>query len=180
MFMSAAPNTPDYAAIQAAQTERFRVMLNHVIDVCVEVVDGLQAQAKTGPATAVAIPLEHIVRTLRRTMALAQKYAEPPKANAKTVARQRSRIFRDVTDVIQRSAETDREARSLRNEARERIDSPDMLDDIADLPVEKIVTDLLRDLGLAHLPGTHPWARRTPRDIAALKLWAAGTGSDPP
>ena len=168
-----ADSPADLESRQRAQTERYLGLLNHVIDVCVDVVDGLQVQVRTGPATAVAIPLEHIVRTIRRTMALAQKYAEPPRPRAAERERTRQKIYRGVEDVIQRSAGTDQEARALRNELRERIDCPDMADDLDNRPIEEIITELLRDFGLAHLPGTHPWARRTPRDIADLKRRAA-------
>ena len=172
------PSPDEAAARLAAQTERYLVLLNEMIDITADLARGIKVQAQTKPAAELAVPLDHLVRTIRRTMALAQKYAEPPKlptVKRPPVERQFSheRITRDVEDAIQRRAETDREARSLRSELRERIDSPDMELEIDHRPTELIITDLLRDLGLAHVPGTHPWARRTPKDIAELKRRAA-------
>ena len=41
-------------------------------------------------------------------------------------------------------------------------------DDITATPIAEIIADLCRDLGIAALPGTKPWMRRTPADIQLL------------
>lgn len=46
----------------------------------------------------------------------------------------------------------------------DRLDAPDLEDDITTRPVADI-TEICRDLGRDALPGTHPWTRRTPNDI---------------
>ena len=110
---------------------------------------------------------ERVSRGTRRAIMLARKLAEPPRRTAA-----RKRIIRDVEDVIQRDADDD-EGETLHAELMDRLDSPDLEDDIDSLPVEAIITDILRDFGLAHLPGTHPWKRRTPDDVAELNTRAA-------
>jgi hypothetical protein len=50
---------------------------------------------------------------------------------------------------------------------------PDLEDEIANRSIAEIVTDICRDLGIAALPGTHPWKRRIPHDIAILNARAA-------
>ena len=182
MFMSSAPPSPGQTkaaqleAAREARTQRYLALLDNAIDITDRFINRLDAQAATEPAATLIVPLERAVRTLRRTMALAQKFAAPPRLGAFAREFARKTIIRDVQDVIQRSGETDREQRSLRAELLERIDAPDMDDEIDHRPVKAIITDLIRDFGLAHLPGTHPWARRTPKDIAILKAQAAQTG----
>jgi len=53
------------------------------------------------------------------------------------------------------------------------MDAPDLDRDIANRPIDDIIKDILRDLGLAALPGTRPWKRRTPADIEQLNARAA-------
>ncbi len=62
---------------------------------------------------------------------------------------------------------------SLRAELRDRMDAPDLEDDITTRTVANIITEICRDLGLDALPGTHPWTRRTPDDIRQLCARAA-------
>ena len=182
--MSTEPSSPDPAyARQAAQRDRFLVLLNDLVDMNVDLARRIQVQSHTESPASLAVPLERITRSARRTMALADKYAEPLKAPAaerraaerRSAAREATRqlMYRDVEDVIQRRAETDEDEQSLHEELRERIDAPDMAHEIDNRPAAHIIRDLLRDLGLAHIPGTHPWARRTPADIADLKRRAA-------
>ena len=189
--MSPPPTTPDQAeAARAARAERYLALLDRAIDITARLIDDIDLQAHPEPApdagpdaapasapkpSDLVIPLEHAVRTLRLTITLAQKIADPPKPRAtrRRTFRAREDILREVTDVIQRSAETEEEEASLLAELDERVDSPEMAEDLEDRPVKDLITELLRDFGLAHLPGTHPWARRTPADIRALKRRAA-------
>jgi uncharacterized membrane protein YccC len=135
---------------------------------------------------------ERITRAVRRTVMLAQKLHEPSKAPPKAPPKApseahvsndriaaRKRIIRDVEDTIQRTTKDD-EAERLHAELLERLDAPDLNDDIAHRPVAEIIKDICRDLGLAHAPGTHPWKRRNPDDIAILAARAAGTTSAGP
>jgi hypothetical protein len=90
----------------------------------------------------------------------------------------RRRIIRAVEDAIQRDAPDD-EADSLHAEFLERLDAPDIEDDIADRPVAEIIADICHDLGLAPFPALRLWKRRTPADIALLCARAAGRGDAP-
>jgi hypothetical protein len=107
---------------------------------------------------------------------LACKANEPPKSRPKQPDRiaARKRIIRDVEDTIQRTTKGD-DAERLHAELIDRLDSPDLDDEIGDRPVAEIITDICRDLGIAHSQGTHPWKRRAPADIAILAARAAKT-----
>ncbi len=124
---------------------------------------------------------ERITRALRRNIALAQKLHEPPKAPAapqyRDHAAARKRIIRDVEDTIQRTTKDGNDAERLHAELLDRLDGPDLDDDIDHLPIDDIIKDICRDLGIAHSPGTHPWKRRTPADIAILAARAANKTS---
>ncbi len=116
---------------------------------------------------------ERITRSMRRCMALYQKLAEPrktPSPQHRTAARKK--IIRDVEDVIQSKAPDD-EQEILHAELLERLDRPELDDEIANRSIAEIVTDICRDFGIAALPATHPWKRRIPHDIAILNARAA-------
>ena len=123
------------------------------------------------------IAFERIVRTVRRTVLLAKRLDEVPvvKGVVTGVARAaaRRRIIRAVEDTIQRSAEED-EAERLESEFMDRLDAPDIEDEIGSRPVQEIIDDICRDLGLMDYPGAHPWKRRTPEEVAALCRRATG------
>ncbi len=117
------------------------------------------------------IAFERVACGLRRTAMLDDRLGKPAPASGAHPARSRAaarrRIIRSVEDVIQREAEGHRAA-ALAGELAERLDSPDLEDEIADRPVAEIVADICRDLGLTAAPGTRPWKRRTPAEVAAL------------
>ena len=176
--MPTAPPSPDQAdAAKAARSARYLALLDRAIDATARLIDRIDLRAQSDDANPddLVIPLERAVRTLRLTISLAQRIADPPKSRAtrRRTALARADILREVADVIQRSAATDEQEASLLAELDERVDSPEMAEDLEDRPVQDLITELLRDFGLAHLPGTHPWARRTPADIRALKRHAA-------
>jgi len=133
------------------------------------------------PASDHTLAFDRMARAIRRTIALARHIAEPPATRtAIPVLHQaiaRRRILREVEDVIQRTA-TGAQAESLHAEALDRLDGPDLVDEIAHLPIATIVADICRDLGIAAsaytTPGAaRPWKRRTPHDIALLCARAA-------
>jgi hypothetical protein len=113
-----------------------------------------------------------ISRSIRRTMLLDEKLAEPKQAPASSASANRTaarkRIIRDVEDVIQRKAGDDDHEQALHAELLDRLDSPDLDDEIANRTIPEIVNDICRDFGIAALPGAHPWKRRIPHDIAIL------------
>ncbi|MGI4941552.1 MAG: hypothetical protein ACRYHQ_13490 [Janthinobacterium lividum] len=134
----------------------------------------------------IAASFDQIARAVRRCIAQAQSLgvpkqqpARPPSQQAPDRTTARKRIIRAVEDVIQRPPDNDEcdDAEILLSDFRERMDAPDLEDDIASRPAEDIIKDILRDLGLAALPGSRPWKRRTPADIAELNARAAAPHS---
>ena len=128
------------------------------------------------------IAFDRIARAVRRTILLAQHLEKPAaerNPNRHRIAA-RKRILRKVEDTIRREAQPgDRPA--LQAELLDRLDAPDLEDDIDTTPLEEIITDICRDLHLAFNPQT--WPRRTPQDIATLRQTAAAippTWTTPP
>ncbi len=140
----------------------------------------------------VAVAFDRIARAVRRSIALARSLAGPvplarDPAQHRTAARKR--ILREVEDTIQRTAPGSGHAapdgsgsdeagdEALLAELHDRLDARDLNDDISSRPVADIITEICRDLGLATLPGAHPWKRRTPADLEQLCARAATPSS---
>jgi hypothetical protein len=121
-----------------------------------------------------------IFRSMRRAILLDGKLAERPKApSVQHRIAARKRIIREVEDAIQRNAQGD-QAEALHAELLERLDSPDLEDEIANRTIPEIVQNMCRDFGIAALPGRHPWKRRMPHDIAILRARAEKLAADAP
>ncbi len=193
---------PNQTERQVQATQRYCRVLDELIDIGTELAHLVIQQARTQVETAKTldelgqqdqgfnvrliptpaltqdpiVAYERVTRALRRNITLAQKLHEPPKAPSAPQHRDRTaarkRIIRDVEDTIQRTTK-DAEAERLHAEFLDRLDGPDLDDDIDHLPIDEIIKDICRDLGIAHAPGTHPWKRRTPADIAILAARAA-------
>ncbi len=147
------------------------------------------AQPAPAPAASLqdlAAAFDSISRTVRRCIMLAQSLDTPkpparhPAAPDRTADRTaaRKRILRAVEDTLGRQDYDDSyrvcdPTEVLHAELLDRMDAPDLDRDIANRPIDDIIKDILRDLGLAALPGTRPWKRRTPADIAELNARAA-------
>ena len=128
-----------------------------------------------------ALAFDRIARSVRRGILLARSLARPVQpapdpalVSAQARAAARRQVIRAVEDAIQRP---DRGAsdgpETLHAELHERLDGPDLDDDISTRPAADIIAEICRDLGLAALPGTRPWKRRTPGDIRQLCAEAA-------
>jgi hypothetical protein len=172
-------NTPDQ--------DYYRQVLHDLIDMGTDLARQVHQQAtRAAEAQTAALPphpvpeppdptiaFDRIARAIRRSIALARHIAEArPARSAPHATIARRRILREVEDVIQRTA-TGARAESLHAEALDRLDGPDLADEIGHLPVATIVADICRDLGIAAKGGTRPWKRRTPDDIALLCARAA-------
>ncbi len=178
-----APNTQ-----QADDTQHHRQVLRDLIDMGTDLARAVHRRATresgpnapapaNDPAPDPTLAFDRIARCVRRCIALARKLAESPSpspahgpAERRTAARKR--VIRDVEDAIQRTAQG-ANAESLHAELADRLDAPDLDDDLATRPVADIIADICRDLGLATLPGARPWKRRTPADVEALCARAA-------
>ena len=135
-----------------------------------------------------AAAFDRTARAVRRGVMLARSLAHPVQP-APDVSRHRAaarkRILREVEDTIQRPGADGRGGPalpadlqdSLRAELRDRLDGPDLDDDIAGRPVADVITEIRRDLGLDAHPGTRPIQRRTPDDIRQLCARAAASSA---
>ena len=146
----------------------------------------------------IAAAFDRIARAVRRSIALARSLdalAPPARDPAQHRAAARRRILREVEDTIQRTAPgsanatpahaaldgfgtdaadpNDVSAAALTAELHDRLDTPDLNDDLSSRPVADIITEICRDLGLATPLGAHPWKRRTPNDLEQLRARAA-------
>ena len=202
--MSATPSRPEPAndASPSLANQRdedaqyYRQVLHELVEMATDIARAVHRQAISEPDKEPAaaptpdptIAFDRIARTLRRTIALARKLSEPARPapverstepSHQRRAAARKQIIRAVEDTIQR--ETDGpEAEALHAELRERLDDPDLEDDLDQLPIAEIIRDICRDLGIVNLPGTHPWKRRTPQDVRDLCARAAQPRSDQP
>jgi hypothetical protein len=182
---------PNLADQQAQDAQYFRRVLLEFIDIGADLMRLVRKEAHTqaeytervqntdpylSERQDPTVAFERITRAVRRTMVLVRKLNEPlpPPAASKSEHRTaaRKRIIRDVEDTIQRTTKDD-EAESLHAELLDRLDGPDLDEDIDQRPVAEIITDICRDLGIANYPGAHPWKRRKPADIAVLSARAA-------
>ena len=166
---------PPTAATPANDALYYRAILHALIDMGADIARTVHAQTHPTPIaepTDPTIPFDRIARAIRRTIILARKVAEPlPTQTAADPAQHRTaaraRIIREVEDAIQRRS-SDSDAAALHAELLDRLDSPDLDDDIASRPASDIIADICRDLGIAAVPGMHCWKRRTPDDISLL------------
>ena len=121
-----------------------------------------QAETATLPLKQATAAYDQATRCIRRCAWLVGKLAEP--IATRTAARKQ--IIRTVEDTIQRKPRDD--ADDLHEELMDRLDKPDLDDEIDTRAIDDIIADIVRDLGLADHLGLHPWKRRTPKDVATL------------
>jgi hypothetical protein len=168
MFMITAPLINPTAAATSPQQDLLDDMAKLGHRLARLVVE--QAEAGTIAAIPASLAFERVGRSIRRDLWLAHMLAAPVKTTDRIATRKQ--IIRQVEDAIQRHADDDA-AESLHEELMDRMDSLDLEDELDKRPVEDIIADIVRDLGLAARPGTNPWKRRTPEDLAHLNAQAA-------
>jgi hypothetical protein len=156
-------------------TENCRRILSDLMDLGGELAAMVAAQALAQPENPEAAQKSvaayaTLTRSIRRTIMLHEKLGEPRKPRRDRVLARR-KIIRDVEDAIECHA-PEHEQEILHAELLERLDRPDLEEEITARPVAEIVTDITRDLGVAGLHGVHPWKRRIPHDIAILNARA--------
>ena len=186
--MSCLPSPADLESLARYRVEdalRHRRVLNAMIDVGAELIGLLHAQAKMqvaasvaeAPEAATALPVvdvavayERISRAVRRSVLLVQRLGDARAKVSDDAGRivARRKIVRTVEDVIHRDADADT-ADGLRAELAERLDGPELDDEIGSRPVTDIISEILADMGLGSgVKGLAPWPRRRPADVAAL------------
>ena len=161
-----APHTPqDTPAASPEGTHRHSQALDILIEVGTSFARLLHAQALAEAAPPAPAPHPAPAPAANTLLNLAAAFD-------RTAARKR--ILRVVEDTIGRTANDGPDTPdALRAELRDRLDAPDLEDDIATRPVADIIQEICRDLGLAAHPGTQPFQRRTPADVARLCARAA-------
>jgi hypothetical protein len=181
--LNTTPDNTTPAQIEADRTHH-RDILNHLIDLGAEMASMVMRQARQAeaatadqaapvpPGENLSVAFERCARGVRRSIMLYEKLVHPRQSAARNRLAARKRIIRDVEDAIERKAPHGEE-KNLHAELLDRLDSPDLEDEIATREIAEIVTDITRDLGIAHLPALHPWKRRIPHDIAVLNACAA-------
>ena len=166
----------------------YRRVLHELIDMGLDMARVVHGRAKAQAEVTVEEPgvevadgsvaFDRLARAVRRTVALARRLEEPVRDGAPRRLAARRQILRAVEDVIQREAVDQDEEDGLNGELYERLDAPELDDELDCRPVAEIVADICRDLGIAELSGTGRWKRRFPAEVAALCARAARvTGS---
>ena len=188
--MPSTPNTP--APTPADDAAYYRAVLHDLIDRGADLARRVHERATAAtptpenrPDADPTIAFDRIARAVRRTIALARHVAaapdegapDPPRGPARRAAA-RARLIRGVEDAIHRKRrETDAEA--LHAEFAERLDDPELDLDLAGRPVDDVIEEICRDLGIAVQARSYIWKRRTPQDIAALRARAAAPPAPP-
>ncbi len=159
------------------ETDVFRSALAELVAIGMELARLVRDEAKEGQAAEAAVAFDRVARAVRRTVRLARWLDQPvpmravsDSAGARVMVR--AGIIRAVEDTIDRSV-SEAEAETLHVELLERLDGPDIEDDIARRPAAEIIADICHDLGLDKRPWMRPWVRRRPADVAALHARAA-------
>ena len=135
------------------------------------------AGAARADVNGAAEAFERVSRAVRRTVRMAQFVAEP--AGGRSAAAQRvtnrRRVLRSVEDMIQQEVDGEA-AERLHAELLERLEGPDLDDELLDRPLDEVIRMVRCDLGLPALMGSTDWMRRTPADVARLQQRAVEAG----
>ncbi len=156
----------------------YRAVLRDLIERGADLARQLHQRAAEHPEADLTIPFDRIARTIRRTIALARHIAaNPPKARPPAADRTQARekIIRGVEDAIEvkRRLTPGTDTGILYNELHERLDDAAFERDLRTRPIDDIIEELVRDLGIAQQSRPWIWKRRTPADIDALRTRAA-------
>ena len=170
---------------QAEDAQYYRRVLHELIDIGADLArmvhQQAKAQAEAGvpaaePAPDATIAFDRIARTIRRSIALARTLGEPVPAPASHPGQHRiaarKHVIRMVEDAIHRDPRRD-QAEALHAELLERLDGPDIDDDIGHCTTDQIIDTICHDLGLDGAHRLQVWKRRTPEDVALLCARAA-------
>ena len=109
--------------------------------------------AGPGALPALIAAFDRVSRSVRRTAGLARRLDDEAVGveDGRRVAARR-RIIRVLEDAIERQAPNAAAEARLHEELVERLDGPDLDDDVGVRPVDDIIEELCRDLGLRDIP----------------------------
>ena len=178
MFMFVSTPLPEPAAPAGEHDAFYREVLHELIEMGTELARSVhrEATADVAPAVDLTARFERACRCVRRSILLARSLDLPARVRAGRRVAARRQVIRAVEDRID-DAEEGAEADRLHEELLERLERPELDEDLADRPVEEVIREICRDLGLEEIAGFHPWRRRTPEDISVLCARAAGSGA---
>jgi len=169
MFMGAQPTptpTPAGPAAPAtADAPPYGDLLDLIFDVSKDVLRHVQActLAETGrpapdteadaaprarAALDLATALDRVALAIRKTILLAERLKTAPIVAARQRTADRKCILRHVEDAIVKQDKRPGDSEVLNAELLERLDSPDLEDEIGNRPVAEIIQEICRDLGL--------------------------------
>ncbi len=183
MSLLAVPSEPSVVADPQGDAAYYRGVLHELIDLGTALARAMVERATAAepianPADA-SEAFERVARAVRRTVRLAEYLASPRPVRVERSAEQqavtnRRRVLRGVEDAIQDEVCGDAAAR-MRAEVLERLECPDLDDELRDRTVDQVIQMVRRDLGITEMAGITRWMRRTPEDVAALEARAAVT-----
>lgn len=102
-----------------------------------------------------SVSYDRVFRAVRRGIMLAKRLKDPEPVRKQAAARRQ--IARDVGNAIQSQAKSPKDAENLYAGLRDRLDTPDFEEDLENRPIQDIIDDIRKDLGLsASLP--REWA----------------------
>ena len=165
---SFSPSLPAAGDAPASDVAHYLDVLQHLAELGVGLAQAIHDQAGDDAAAA-AEPFDRVTRSVRRCILLAQKLQEPAAATpAQTLAVLRRKVLRSVEDSIDAVVLAEAAPR-VRAELLDRLDSPDLDDDLAVRPIGEVIAEIRRDLGINVDAAVYtPGVRRTPDDVAAL------------
>lgn len=106
------------------------------------------------PLRELATGFERIARAVRHTILLKQSLSETRRAARAKRAAARKQIRRAVEARIHAAGLKPEQAERLRAELVERVERVDLDEQLDHVPIEKIIADIRKDLGLDPIPGT--------------------------
>jgi hypothetical protein len=148
-------------------------VLNHEAKARFLAIDAAKPTA-TSPASNIAIAFDRITRAMRRSIALDRTLDEQPvearpiRSPAEPRPDARPAILREVEDIIRDTAE-ESDAKALRHDLHDRLDTLDLEDELHNRPVADIIREICTGLGLDDVNGASLSGRRTPADEARLR-----------
>lgn len=128
---------------------------------------GAKPGASAKPLSHLATALERTARAVRRTILLKQHLAQTHLAAAQKRSATRKRIRAALENRIDAAGLQPEQADRLRRELVERVESPELDDELGHRPIEEIIREIRKDLGLDGHPGLPGLPSRTPATAAS-------------
>ncbi len=166
---------PESGPPAASDTDDHRAILNNLISLGANFAQHIRQQATEQPdrTAELATAFDQVTRGVRRGILLCRQLDTEPRQAAVNRTIARKKIIRRVEDDIAGMADSPEQAESLRESLRERLDAPDLDEDIANRPIPEVIEEICRDLGIADDCGMNLFQPRGPAELAALRTLAA-------